>query len=1118
MGVICASWFVPPIRGQDLEQRLLTDSAVALAREAATSGDALRGAIVFHQPYMACVQCHSEQASERRIGPDLRNMDPKPSDEELVDSVIRPSKRIKKGYESLTIVTTDGRVVQGTLVKRDDQAVVLADVAKNLEPVRVPAEEIDSEQLSEQSIMPAGQVKVLSSRQQFLDLTRYLMEIRDGGIARARELEPPPALYAAAPLPEYEQLIDHAGMIRELDDEAAARGADIYTRVCANCHGTHDRPGSLPTSLNFASGKFKNGSDPYTMYQTLTRGFGLMVPQTWMVPEQKYDVIHYIREHYLQTHNASQYFQISPEYLSSLPQGTSRGPKPRNVEPWQEMDYGPNLVATYEIGDDGTNFAYKGNAVRLDPGPGGVSRGNAWMIVDFDTLRMAAAWSGQEFIDYNGINFNGQHAIHPRVTGTVHFANPTAPGWARPGTDSFEDTRLVGRDGRRYGPLPRDWAQYRGMYYCGNDTVVSYTVGNTAVLETQSALPGTDSVFARHFEIGPRDHDLLLQVLDAPEFAGRVVESVKPPSGSSQSLAHVVLWGSGAPLLATIVRDDATSSAGSTAAQGAVLAGLATSERSDVGAFEWLNVDGSLRLRICKGDGRLRFTQWMTRVETKAQSAQRLTELSVPDPSRDLDALTRGGPPRWTETVTTEVQIDDDSGPFAVDTLTHPQINPWLCRMRLTGHDFYSDADRAAVCDWDGNVWLVTGLAALHRNPAPADAPKLTWKRIASGLFQPLGLRIIDDVVHLTCRDQLCRLHDLNGDDAIDWYECVNNDHQVTDHFHEFAMGLQTDREGNFYYAKSARHALPAVVPQHGTLLRISQDGSKTDILATGFRAANGVCLNADGTFFVTDQEGHWNPKNRINWVKPGGFYGNMYGYHDVTDASDSAMDQPLCWITNSFDRSPAEPVWVESNAWGPLSGRLLNISYGYGKVFLVPHETIAGQAQGGMIELPIPQFPTGTIRGRFHPADGQLYLTGMFSWAGNQEEPGGMFRLRYTGKPVHLPVELHAKRLGLELEFTGDLDPVEAAKVGNYQVKIWDLQRTSDYGSEHFNERWLSVSKATLVGRRLTLEVPDIRPTWCMEIRYRLKTSTGEGLSGVIHNTIHHLGTDDGGGIAAGQ
>ena len=45
-------------------------------------------------------------------------------------------------------------------------------------------------------------------------------------------------------------------------------------------------------------------------------------------------------------------------------------------------------------------------------------------------------------------------------------------------------------------------------------------------------------------------------------------------------------------------------------------------------------------------------------------------------------------------------------------------------------------------------------------------------------------------------------------------------------------------------------------MPQHGTLLQVSKDGSKTDILATGFRAPNGVCVNPDGTFFLTDQEG----------------------------------------------------------------------------------------------------------------------------------------------------------------------------------------------------------------------------------------------------------------------
>ena len=123
--------------------------------------------------------------------------------------------------------------------------------------------------------------------------------------------------------------------------------------------------------------------------------------------------------------------------------------------------------------------------------------------------------------------------------------------------------------------------------------------------------------------------------------------------------------------------------------------------------------------------------------------------------------------------------------------------------------------------------------------------------------------------------------------------------------------------------------------------MKVSKDGSKTEILATGFRATNGVCLNPDGTFFVTDQEGFWNPKNRINLVKSGQFYGNMWGYHDVRDASDSAMEQPVVWITNAMDRSPAEMLRVPNDSWGPLNGSLLSLSYGYGKIFVVPYERL---------------------------------------------------------------------------------------------------------------------------------------------------------------------------------
>ena len=58
-------------------------------------------------------------------------------------------------------------------------------------------------------------------------------------------------------------------------------------------------------------------------------------------------------------------------------------------------------------------------------------------------------------------------------------------------------------------------------------------------------------------------------------------------------------------------------------------------------------------------------------------------------------------------------------------------------------------------------------------------------------------------------------------------------------------------------------------------------------------------------------------------------------------------------------------------------------------------------------------------MRGRFHPKDGQLYACGMFAWAGNQTAPGGFYRVRATGKPMFLPIGLHATRKGLKITFT---------------------------------------------------------------------------------------------------
>jgi putative heme-binding domain-containing protein len=981
------------------------------------------------------------------FGPELTALPREATDEFLVESILEPSKVIRKGFELASLSLVDGRIITGLVTQSDDQRIVLRDASAPDKTIVISRGDIESQKTNNLSAMPAGVASQITSRQSFLDLVRYLIEIRDGGRSRAAALAPPSSLVTLQ-LPEYESHVDHAGLIDSLDAAASKRGKAIYERLCINCHGTREQPGSLPTSLRFAEGKFKNGNDPFAMYQTLTRGFGLMAPQSWMVPQQKYDVIHYIRQEYLRKHNPSQLFSITRDYLAGLPRGDTRGPEPRLVEPWRDMDYGPSLIGTFEIGADASNIAQKGIAIRLDPGPGGVARGRAFMVFEHDTLRWAAGWTGSGFIDWNGINFNGKHQVHPRVVGDVVFSNPTGPGWAEPGTSSLADEqRVIGRDDRRYGPLPRSWGRYRGLYHTADRVVVAYTVGNTEVLESPGLIEAGQSkpaTFTRTIEIGPRDREMVLVVCER----NATPEQIPAEHGCS-----------------------------------------------------WATIGDRLCLRIAASSKPLRFI--LSVAHDVAGKTLTASLNSHPSPLRKELATTS----RWPQKLTTKAIRGSESGPFAVDILTHPEQNPWQAQLRLTGIDFLPGGDAAVICTWDGDVWRVTGLSNLDNVEANAE---LTWQRIASGLFQPLGIKCLGDDVYVTCRDQLVKLRDFNGDGETDFYECINSDHQVTEHFHEFAMGLQTDSAGNFYYAKSARHALPAVVPQHGTLLRISSDGSHTDILATGFRAANGVCLNDDGTFVVTDQEGHWNPKNRINWVVPGKFYGNMFGYHDVTNSSDSAMEQPLCWITNQFDRSPGELLWVPPNHWGPLTGSLINLSYGAGKLFVVPFQEVNGQKQGGMCMLPVGPLPTGVMRGRFHPTDKQLYCCGMFAWAGNAIQPGGLYRIRYTGRPMYLPIALRAKIKAIEIDFTDPIDRQAGADPENYAIKTWSLKRTANYGSEHYDEHPLTIERAEISadGRSVTLGVPELSLTWGMEIACRLTTPDGERIERVIHNSIHRLST----------
>ncbi len=132
-------------------------------------------------------------------------------------------------------------------------------------------------------------------------------------------------------LPEYEHNLDHAYYISNESEEFYHKGLITYRTICFNCHGNLEQPGTIPNSHRFWNDTFKHGSDPYSIYETLTRGYGMMAPQVNLTPREKYEVIGYIRNEFIKENNPEAFFTVDSMYLANVPKGTSLGPETKHM-------------------------------------------------------------------------------------------------------------------------------------------------------------------------------------------------------------------------------------------------------------------------------------------------------------------------------------------------------------------------------------------------------------------------------------------------------------------------------------------------------------------------------------------------------------------------------------------------------------------------------------------------------------------------------------------------------------------------------------------------------------------------------------------------------------------
>lgn len=402
---------------------------------------------------------------------------------------------------------------------------------------------------------------------------------------------------------------------------------------------------------------------------------------------------------------------------------------------------------------------------------------------------------------------------------------------------------------------------------------------------------------------------------------------------------------------------------------------------------------------------------------------------------------------------------------YDLQTIHNQEFQP-----RVGGLAFLPDG-RMLVTTWDsvGGMYLMDGVET-------GDPAKISVKRIAAGLAEPLGIEVVDGEIYVLQKHELTKLIDLDGDDVIDEYQSVCNSWGVTGDFHEFAFGL-VYKEGYFYVTLSMAMRLMEGQKQHpdrGRTIKIGRDG-QFEWVNYGLRTPNGIGLGPEGEIFVTDNQGQWLPGNKLIHVQKGEFMGMAWGLPD-TISTPPPVVPPAIWLPDGeIGNSPSEPILILE---GPYKGQMLHGDVTHGGIKRDYLEKINGKFQGAVFRFS-QGFEAGVNRMVWGP-DGALYVGGVgmvggWSW---KEKRSGLQRMKYNGKSTFEMLAIRAKPKGFEIEFTEPLEDDKILNPEDFLVQQWWYQPTENYGGPKMDLTQLEISTLEVSEdrKRLLLNLPGLK------------------------------------------
>jgi cytochrome c len=415
---------------------------------------------------------------------------------------------------------------------------------------------------------------------------------------------------------------------------------------------------------------------------------------------------------------------------------------------------------------------------------------------------------------------------------------------------------------------------------------------------------------------------------------------------------------------------------------------------------------------------------------------------------------------------------------------------------------------------WDGDLF------SLDLTAVPAQGPP-SFRRIAQGLAEPMGLTISNGRVFVTEKNEATELIDEDGDGLFETYRCVSHDWPCTMDYHEYLFGAVV-QDSHLYFSSSvgmtSRDKDNRQAPLRGSVLKVHVDSGKTEIVAGGLRTPDGIGPGPRGSLLVTDNQGEWLPASKLIAVQSDAFYQfrSRAPWHPL-DRSQPTL--PAVWLPQGeIANSPTEPIELPTN-WGPYAGQVIFGDATFGGLQRACLEEVDGVTQGTVFP-----FSQG-FQHLFHrfefTADGELYAGGI---ARGQDQEfihrvSGLSRIRYTGKEVFEPLATRVRSNGIEVEFTLPLAEASGWDPAGYYVTQWGYQGTQTYGGIKVRHRRADVRSATVSAdrRRVFLEIPDLREGEVVHVRLPESLPSASGLSpwtGEFWCTVNRIPRDQPGQV----